>query len=108
LLSRMKNYHNKTILDEKGNLKQGHEYKTLTNMFGYDEIAILLRWRDGRLHDENSLLPAVEFQDAHIEHYRHGLLHNEETDMDGKLKPAIITNSGKDYEYYLNGKQVQQ
>jgi hypothetical protein len=103
----MVNYHNKTIKDEKGSLKQGHEYITLTNMFGYDEIAVLIRWRDGRLHDDGEL-PAVEFQDCHVEHYRHGLLHNEEIDLDGNLKPAIITDFCKKFEYYLNGRQVSQ
>jgi len=105
MLSRMTNFFNKRIKDENGNLKQGDEYKTLFDHFGYKEIGILTRWEDGMLND-NGDSPAVEFMDAHIEHFRKGLLHNEKVDDNGFLKPAIRADYGKKLEYYLNGKQV--
>ena len=104
-LSRMQQFQNKTFPDDKGQPKQGHEYRTLNNVYGYEEIGILLRWRDGRLHDDGDH-PAVEFQDAHVEHYRNGLLHMDQTDMEGNLKPAIIADYGTKFEFYLNGRQV--
>jgi hypothetical protein len=87
--------------DDQGQPKQGHEYRTLHDIYGFDEIGIILRWKDGLLHDDGDL-PAVEFQDAHIEHYRDGLLHAE------KPMPAIIADYGTQREYYSNGKQVTE
>jgi hypothetical protein len=66
---------------------------------------LLLRWQDGRLND-NGELPAIEFQDAHIEHFRNGYLHNDNLDENGKPKPAVIANYGKKFEYWRNGKQI--
>lgn len=106
MLSRMSNFWNKTFFDEKDNPKQGSEYRILRNVFGYDQIGILIRWKDGRLNDDGNY-PAVEFQDAHIEHYQSGLLHNDLKEDDGFLSPAIITKYGKKMEYWLRGKQVQ-
>ena len=97
MLSRMKHFWNGTFLDESGQPKQGHEYQVVTNMFSCGEMGIILRWKDGRLNDDNGL-PAVEFQDTHTEHYRNGLLHNEG-------KPAIISDYGTRCEYYTDGKQ---
>jgi hypothetical protein len=90
---------------DDGQPKQGHEYRTLYDIYGCAEIGLILRWRDGKLHDDGGL-PAVEFQDTHIEHYRGGLLHNDSTDEAGKLRPAIISGCGTQLEYYLDGKQV--
>jgi len=104
--SRMKDFWNKTFFDEKNNPKQGHEYRTLRDSFGYNEVGILLRWKDGRLNDDGDQ-PAVEFQDAHIEHFQNGLLHNDLKESDGYLSPAIISDYGKKMEYWLKGKQVQ-
>jgi hypothetical protein len=100
----MKDFWNKTFTDDKGRLKHGHEYHILHNKYNLSEISVILRWHDGKLHDDGEL-PAVEFQDSHIEHYRNGLLHNDTTDNKGILMPAIITNYANDVEYFLNGKQ---
>jgi hypothetical protein len=102
----MTDFWNITFFDDSGQPKQGHEYRILYNIFGSAEIGLILRWRDGRLHDDGGL-PAVEFQDTHVEHYRGGLLHNDLTDEAGKLRPAIIAGYGTKLEYYLDGKQVE-
>jgi len=107
MLSRMKDFWNGIFSDEKGRPKQGHEYRILHNIFDSAEIGIILRWRDGRLQDDGEL-PAIEFQDAHIEHYRSGLLHNDLHNEDGTLKPAIISGYGAQVEYYINGKQITE
>ena len=106
MLSRMKVFWNITFFDEKGQPKQGHEYRILQNMYNSPEIGIILRWHNGMLHDDGDF-PAVEFQDSHIEHYRNGMLHNAAVDGNGKLKPAIISDYGAQFEYYINGKQVR-
>ena len=106
MLSRMMDFWGIGFSGDDGQPKQGHEYRTLYNIFGSEEIGVILRWRDGRLHDDGSL-PAVEFQDTHIEHYHNGLLHNDSRDEAGKLRPAIISGCGTRLEYYLNGKQVE-
>ena len=107
MLSRVKHYHNKTFKDKKGNLKQGHEYFLIRNAYGWEELGIILRWQDGRLQDDGDL-PAVEFQDAHFERFRNGLLHCDETDEEGNLKPAIVASRTDQLEYYLNGKEVDK
>jgi len=94
-----------TFSGDNGQPKQGLEYRSLHNIFGAAEIGLILRWRDGRLNDEDGL-PAVEFQDTHVEHYHNGVLHNDSTDETGMLKPAIISDYGTKCEYYLNGRQV--
>jgi hypothetical protein len=93
--------------DSSGQPKQGHEYRTLNDIFGAAEVGLILRWKDGKLHDDGDL-PAVEFEDAHIEHYRNGLLHNDSVDEAGKLMPAIIADYGTRCEYYIDGKQVTE
>ena len=107
MLSRMTDFWGVNFSDDNGQPKQGHEYLTLRNMYGSAEIGLILRWHDGRLHDDDGL-PAVEFQDTHIEHYRGGLLHNDSKDEAGNLRPAIIAGYGTQLEYYLNGKQVTE
>jgi len=107
MLSRMKNFWNGIFSDEIGRPKQGHEYLTLRNIFDCAEVGIILRWREGKLQDDGEL-PAVEFDDAHIEHYRSGLLHNDSHDENGMLKAAIISEYGTQVEYYINGKQVTE
>lgn len=103
----MKKYWNKTIYDKKTNqIKQGQEFLILENVFGYEKIGFVTRWKDGRLNDDE-YEPAVEFQDAHVEHYKNGLLHNELKDEEGNLKPAIVANYGNDVEFWLNGNQVK-
>jgi len=102
----MKKFWDTTFYDEKGNPKQGEEYRVLLKAFGYESIGILLRWSDGRLNDDGRK-PAVEFQDAHIEHYSNGLLHNEFKADNGFLCPAIIANYGHKLEFYLHGKEIQ-
>jgi hypothetical protein len=101
----MKDFIGHTFKEKDGTLKQGHEYRNLHNMYGYDVIGILCRWQDGRLSDDGDL-PAVEFQDAHIEHFRNGVLHNDNRDEEGKIKPAIVAEYGAKVEYWINGKQV--
>lgn len=101
----MNDFINKTFKESDGSLKQGHEYRILRNMYNYDELGILLRWLDGRLSDDGDL-PAVEFQDAHVEHFRNGYLHNDKRDENGNLIPAIVASYGTQFEYWLNGKQV--
>jgi len=101
VLSRMMDFWGAVFSDEKGQPKQGHEYRTLHDIYGCAEIGIILRWKDGMLHDDGDL-PAVEFADAHIEHYRNGLLHAE------KPMPAIIADYGTQCEYYIDGKQVTE
>ena len=101
VLSRMMDFWGAFFSDEKGQPKQGHEYRTLHDIYGCAEIGIILRWKDGMLHDDGDL-PAVEFQDTHIERYRSGLLHAE------KHMAAIIADYGTRCEYYLDGKQVQE
>jgi hypothetical protein len=103
----MKDFWNGIFSDEAGQPKQGHEYRTLNNMFDSAEIGIILRCRDGKLQDDGEM-PAVEFQDTHIEHYRSGLLHNDTHNESGALNPAIISGYGADVEYYINGKQVTE
>jgi len=107
MLSRMKDFWNTVFHDEKGQLKQGTEYRVLRNMYNLPEMGIILRWRDGKLNDEGDL-PAVEFQDTHIEHYRNGLLHNDSVNEDGMRNPAIISNYASQCEYFMNGKQEGQ
>jgi hypothetical protein len=107
MLSRMKAFWNGIFADENGLPKQGNEYRTLRNIFDSAEIGIILRWRDGKLQDDGDL-PAVEFQDAHIEHYRSGILHNDSNDKNGMLNPAIISEYGAQVEYYINGRQVSE
>jgi hypothetical protein len=107
MLSRMKDFWYGTFSDEKGRPKQGHEYRILYNIFDSEEIGIILRWHDGRLQDDGEL-PAVEFQDAHIEHYRSGILHNDSHDEKGALNPAIISGYGTQVEYFINGRQVTE
>ena len=103
-VSRMKNFWNAVFRDENGKLKQGQEHHTLYNVYGQTEIGLILRWQNGMLHDDGNL-PAVEFQDAHIEHYQNGLLHNNAVDKIGKRRPAIISGYGSINEYYLKGKK---
>jgi hypothetical protein len=103
----MQDFQNTAYHDDDGQLKQGHEYHTLYNMYNAHELGIILRWHNGKLHDDGEL-PAVEFQDTHIEHYRNGLLHNDTADEDGKLKPAIISGYAAQFEYYIDGKQIIQ
>ena len=105
MLSRMKDFWDTVFCDENGQLKQGHEYRTLRNMFNLPEVGIILRWRDGKLNDDGEL-PAVEFQDTHIEHYRNGLLHNDSVNEDGMCNPAIIAAYASQCEYYIDGKQI--
>jgi len=105
MLSRMTDFWGVTFSGDNGQPKQGHEYRTLHDIYGSEEIGLILRWRDGRLNDEDGL-PAVEFQDTHIEHYRGGLLHNDSTDEAGRLRPAIVSDYGTRIEYYLNGEQI--
>jgi len=107
MLSRMKNFWNGIFTDETGRPKQGHEYRILNNIFDSAETGIILRWREGKLQDDDDL-PAVEFDDTHIEHYRSGILHNAAHYEDGTLKPAIISEYGAQVEYYINGKQVTE
>jgi hypothetical protein len=102
----MRNLWNTAFTDEKGRLKQGHEYHTLLNMYDRKEIGLILRWRNGKLQDDGEL-PAVEFEDTHIEHYRNGLLHYDSTDDAGKLKPAIISDYATKTEYYINGMKLK-
>lgn len=101
MLSRMVDFWGVVFYDDNGKLKQGHEYRLLRNIYGFEEIGIILRWQNGMLHDDGSL-PAVEFQDTHIERYRNGLLHAE------KSIPAIIADYGTRCEYYVDGKQVTE
>jgi len=101
VLSRMKDFWKATFFGDDGKPKQGHEYRTLYSIYGCDKIGIILRWKDGMLNDDGNL-PAVEFQDTHIEHYRGGVLHAE------KPMPAIIADYGTQREYYLNGEQVAE
>jgi len=107
MLSRMKDFWNGIFSDETGHPKQGNEYRILRDIFDSEEIGIILRWQDGKLQDDDKL-PAVEFQDGHIEHYRSGLLHNDSHDEDGALNPAIISGYGSEVEYYINGKQITE
>ena len=107
MLSRMKDFWNKTFFDDKGRPRQGHEYQILHDIYNAAEIGIILRWRDGMLHDDGKM-PAVEFQDTHTEHYQNGLLHNISTNKEGKLNPAIISGYATQFEYYTNGKQVME
>jgi len=100
VLSRMIDFWGVVFCDDRGQPKQGHEYRTLHDIYGCAEIGIILRWKDGLLHDDGNL-PAVEFQDAHIEHYRNGLLHAEN-------HPAIIADYGTQCERYLDGKQITE
>jgi hypothetical protein len=106
-LSRMNDLIGKTMKEPDGQLKQGHEYRVLNNIWGFESIGILTRWRDGRLNDDGDLA-AVECQDAHIEHFKNGFLHNDERDENGNFKPAIIDGYGKKFEYWLNGKRIDQ
>jgi len=101
MLSRMTDFWGVSFSGDDGKPKQGHEYRTLHDIFGCAEMGIILRWKDGLLHDDGDL-PAVEFQDAHIEHYRNGLPHAE------KHMPAIIADYGTQCEYYIDGKQVTE
>ena len=103
-LSRMRNFWNTVFHDDNGKLKQGQEYHTLYNLYNAPEIGLILRWQNGKLHDDGEL-PAVEFQDTHTEHYRNGVLHNDSVDAQGKLKPAIVSGYGAHCEYYVDGKR---
>jgi hypothetical protein len=103
----MKDLWNKTFTDDKGTLKEGHEYHVLYKKYNSAKIGVILRWHNGKLHDDGEL-PAVEFQDSHVEHYRNGLLHYDAKDNNGKLLPAIISNYANDFEYFQNGKQLIQ
>jgi len=107
MLSRMKGFWNGIFADETGQHKQGHEYRLLRNVYNSSEVGIILRWSDGKLQDDGDL-PAVEFQDAHIEHYRSGLLHNDSHNDAGMLNPAIISEYGARVEYYINGQEVTE
>jgi hypothetical protein len=102
----MKSLWNTVFCEDNGKLKGGHEYHSLHNMYNVPEMGLILRWRDGKLHDDGEL-PAVEFQDTHIEHYRNGMLHNDSVDEDGKLKPAVISAYGTQCEYYIDGKKEE-
>jgi len=103
----MKDFWNGTFADETGRPKQGCEYRILHNIFDSTEIGIILRWCEGKLQDDGDL-PAVEFQDAHIEHYRSGLLHNDSHNENGMLNPAIVSGYGAQVEYYINGRQLTE
>jgi len=92
MLSRMMDFWGVVFLDKNGQPRQGDEYRTLHNIYGSAEMGIILRWKDGMLNDDGDL-PAVEFDDAHIEHYRNGLLYAE------KHKPAVIADYGTQCEY---------
>lgn len=102
----MNDFQNRTFFDDSGRPKQGHEYQILHNLYNSGEMGVILRWHDGKLEDDGEL-PAVEFQDTHIEHYHNSLLHNNSTDSNGNLRAAIISGYGTRLEYYLNGKQVE-
>jgi hypothetical protein len=106
MISRMQHFIDQEFRDEQGLLKQGHEHRILYNFEGYDEIGVILRWKDGRLNDDGDF-PAVEFQDCHTEHFCKGILHNDSRGSDGLLKPAIIKNYGEIAAYYINGRQVE-
>ena len=42
MLSRMKDFWNTVFRDENGQLKQGHEYQTLHDMYNSPEMGIIL------------------------------------------------------------------
>lgn len=107
MLSRVNGIFVKRQKDDNGNLQQGQVYRMVPDQFGYEEIGLITRWLDGRLNDDGEA-PAVEFADAHIEHYKMGVLHNERKDDNGKLQPAIIAQFGRKVEYYLRGDLVDQ
>ena len=105
--TRLKDYIDFIAKEENGNPRQGHEYRTLHNFAGYEEIGIILRWKDGKLNDDGQY-PAVEFQDCHIEHFLNGKLHNAARDPNGDLMPAIIADYGETKEYFYNGREVEK
>jgi hypothetical protein len=101
----MQEFWNAVFFDGNGKPKQGHEYRALYQKYNTEQIGVILRWRDGKLNDDGEL-PAVEFQDTHIEHYRNGLLHNENKDGNGKMRPAIVSAYGSRTAFYIDGKPV--
>jgi len=67
---------------------------------------ITVRFKDGYLNDvvdeDGNILPAVETHDgSHIEHWKNGVLHCENS-------PAIVDNKDNYEEWYLDGKPVPQ
>lgn len=68
------------------------------DLFGGD---VIMRFKNGLLHGDD--IPAVEYNDGHMEYFRHGVLHR-----DGN-RPAIIDVSGKKklYEFWNNGEFIK-
>lgn len=95
----------KPCKDEKGNLKQGQEYKVFENKFGFNSIGVIFNWKDGYLNSEPGI-PAVQVEDGHTEYWTNGYLNNTDLDINGNPMPAVISAYGGVEEYWVNGKRV--
>ncbi len=95
----------KPVLDS--NTKEplnGTIFQTYFNRWGYAQIGMITRWKNGRLHADGGE-PAVECDDGHCEYYTEGLLNNTNLDSSGKQFPAVVFG---DYEeYWVEGQKIQ-
>lgn len=103
--SRMLDFTGKVVTETDGNPKNGEDYRSYTNLYGFKKIGVITRWKDGCLHAEGGL-PAVEFEDTHTEFWQNGRLHNTQTDEDGQLQPAVIADYQNISEYWIEGARV--
>lgn len=85
---------------------------TFTNKFGFKTLTCLLNYVDGYLQTERDIpgigdIPAVQFEDGHVEHWDKGYLHNTDLDYDGNIMPAVIPVGGAEPEYWIKGKKIK-
>ena len=95
----------KPVKDVNG-LKNGQEIVTFTNVFGHEKLRAILNWTDGYLNDAPGC-PAVQMEDFHTEYWNMGKLSNKETNDDGEMMPAVISDYGTHREYWIDGKKIK-
>jgi len=104
--SRMIAFTDKVFKEPDGTLKEGSEYKTFYNKYGFQKIGAIFHFHNGKLHSFGDN-PAVEFEDTHTEYWKNGKIHNSMTNKDGETMPAIISDYMNILEVWNNGERIK-
>lgn len=98
------------LMNKKGPTTEGGIPKDFQEIIpiqvGKEKITAILNWKNGYLNSEENI-PAVQFEDFHTEYWENGLLSNKRTDAEGNLMPAVISDYGTYFEYWIDGKRVK-